>query len=78
MRAAVAVQASRRVSAVPELLAGLAQIAGEASLPPYAPLPSPSEMVDARTRRVILRAPAAIRPTKPKAPRSPKHERKVG
>ncbi|MDO9019443.1 MAG: protein kinase [Myxococcales bacterium] len=78
LRAAVSAQASRRVSALPELLAGLAQIAGEASLPPYAPLPSPSEMVDARTRRVVLRGPGAIRPTPPKVPRSPLRERKVG
>ena len=75
MRGAVSAQASRRVAAAPELLAGLAQIAGEASLPPYAPLPSPSEMVDARTRRVVLRGPAAVRPS---PPRMPRRERKVG
>jgi serine/threonine protein kinase len=78
MRAAVSAQASRRVSAIPELLAGLAQIAGEASLPPYAPLPSPSEMVDARTRRVVVSGPGAIRPNPPRAPRVPKRERRVG
>jgi serine/threonine protein kinase len=75
LRAAVSAQASRRVQAVPELLAGLAQIAGDASLPPYAPLPSPSEMVDARTRRVVLVGPGALRPT---PPRVPKRERRVG
>lgn len=75
MRAAVSSQASRRVSAVPDLLSGLAQIAGEASLPPYAPLPSPSEMVDARTRRVVLRVPGTGRPS---ASRSPGRQRKVG
>lgn len=78
LRAAVSTQAARRVSAVPELLRGLAQIAGEASLPPYAPLPSPSEMVDARTRRVVVRGPGALRPSPPRAPRSPARERKVG
>ena len=78
MRGSVAQHASRRVSGLPDLLDGLAQIAGEASLPPYAPLPSPSPMVDARTRRVVLRGPGPIRPTTPKAPPSPKHERKVG
>lgn len=78
LRGAVSAQAARRVSAVPDLLGGLAQIAGEASLPPYAPLPSPSEMVDARTRRVVLRGPGSIRPTPPRVPRSPRRERKVG
>lgn len=62
MRGAVSVQPPRRVSAVPDLLAGLAQIAGEASLPPYAPLPSPTEMVDARTRRVVIATAGVMRP----------------
>lgn len=66
MRAAVSVQPPRRVSALPELLAGLAQIAGEASLPPYAPLPAPSEMTDARTRRISVAAVGGLRGRAPR------------
>jgi len=70
MRAAMSVQPPRRVSGLPELLAGLAQIAGEASLPPYAPLPSPTEIADARTRRVVISGAGAIRPRVPRTVRA--------
>lgn len=52
MRQLVSAQPAHRASALPLVLERLARVAGEASLPPYAPLPLPAPMVDARTRRV--------------------------
>lgn len=52
LRGLVALQPARRAGALPQLLERLARVAGEASLPPYAPLPRPAAMTDARTRRV--------------------------
>ncbi|MEZ4406251.1 MAG: protein kinase [Polyangiales bacterium] len=52
MRQLVSPQPAHRAAALPLVLERLARVAGEASLPPYAPLPRPAPMVDARTRRV--------------------------
>lgn len=52
LRGSVALQPARRAMALPLLIERLARVAGEASLPPYAPLPRPAAMTDARTRRV--------------------------
>lgn len=71
-------QVAQRAAALPQLLDRLGHLAGEASLPPYAPLPPPSPMVDARTRRVqaIARPGANLVPVpravdaRPSTPRS--------
>ncbi len=52
LRGLVALQPSRRAASLPCLLERLARVAGEASLPPYAPLPAPAPISEARTRRV--------------------------
>ncbi len=65
LRGLVALQPARRAGALPQLLERLARVAGEASLPPYAPLPRPTALTDARTRRVPVvgrKVPAAVGP----------------
>jgi len=65
LRALVGVQPARRAGALPQLLERLARVAGEASLPPYAPLPRPAALTDARTRRVPVvprKVPTAVGP----------------
>ncbi len=69
LRAMVSVQPSKRAGALPLVLERLAREAGVASLPPYAPLPSPAPAGEARTRRLRTamgtRAPDAIAPIAP-------------
>lgn len=52
LRALVGLQPARRLGAVQPLLDRLGALWSPASLPPYAPLPPPSAMNEARTRRV--------------------------
>ncbi len=76
LRALVGVQPARRAGALPQLLERLARVAGEPSLPPYAPLPRPAALTDARTRRVPTvprRVPTAVGPkTSTRHPAAPR------
>ncbi|MFO0601984.1 MAG: inactive serine/threonine-protein kinase VRK3 [Polyangiales bacterium] len=72
LRALVSAQAPTRAGALPLALERLLRFAGPASLPPYAPLPSPSAKSEARTRKLRSMAVQGPPPIPPRAlkPRS--------
>lgn len=70
LRQLVSVQPGPRAAALPLVIERLARVAGEASLPPYALLPLPTPMVDARTRRVKV-APRKVVAAVARAKRNP-------
>jgi serine/threonine protein kinase len=67
LRGLVSPQASTRAAALPLTLERLLRFAGVASLPPYAPLPSPSAKSEARTRKLRSMAVAGPPPIPPAA-----------